>query len=272
MKRLFISYARDDTPMVEPLVKCLREHGFKVTWDNDLPYGKRYREVLRAQIEAADRVIVAWTRGSVDSLWVQQEADLAFKQQKLLPLRFETVEPPMPFGAIQSGDFAEWDRTADAECFVRLISELDAPRPSLSPNQLGGSTRPVVIRPGPARPSGQHLPLILALFAALAVLVPTLYHLTVWKLPGSEPAPDLTASDKPPLPTSTAISTNISDGHAGGGDYTGPTASASVPVPSPVQHPTSPPPPPRECCHATGGNLPCSKPRCSDCGGVECPK
>ncbi|HEX2674301.1 MAG TPA: toll/interleukin-1 receptor domain-containing protein [Polyangiaceae bacterium] len=272
MIRIFVSYARQDTPMVEPLVECLRRRGFEVTWDNDLPFGKRYREVLRAEIESADRVIVAWTRASVTSLWVQQEADLAFKERKLLPLRFETAEPPMPFGAIQSGDFTGWNRTPDAECFLRLISELDSPRPSLPPNQHVGSTRPVV---GPARPgaSGQHVPLILGSFAAVVIGVSILYRIIPSSTPVTGTRVVQTASQEAPAPTSTPRPVDVPVHYLPDPIASNNSASATVPapIPSPAPHPGSLTPP-RNCCHPTGGKLVCLKPRCTDCGWDECPK
>ena len=67
MRRIFVSYAREDAPLVRQLVARLREHGLRVVWDDDLRAGQEYRQALHAELERAKQVIVVWSRFSVVS-------------------------------------------------------------------------------------------------------------------------------------------------------------------------------------------------------------
>jgi hypothetical protein len=263
MRRIFVSYAREDLPMVEPLVERLRAHRFRVTWDHDLRTGQQYREALRAEIERADRVIAVWTRASVASHWVQGEADLALEREKLLPLRFEAVEPPLPFNAIQSGDFIAWDGSADAKCFQQLLQVLSPARDSTGPvSKDTESLRPVA--------RVQHTALVLASFVAIAVAVPVVLKV----LNGSVPPPPSVvnvaqqgASSMPVLPPSTEAPAATGEGETRAiVPATSAPSAAGAPAPPTAKPSASPSPAPvGHCCHPVGGRVPCDKPRCSDC-------
>jgi hypothetical protein len=71
---IFISYAREDRPRIKPLAKALEDQGWSVWWDRKIPTGKTWREVIGEALEAARTIIVAWSKTSVKSRWVQEEA------------------------------------------------------------------------------------------------------------------------------------------------------------------------------------------------------
>jgi len=88
--RVFISYAREDKPVVEPLAEGLRHAGHEVWWDVDLEAGDAFRGKIESQIAGADVVLVVWSQRANASRYVIDEADRAADLGVLLPLRLDT--------------------------------------------------------------------------------------------------------------------------------------------------------------------------------------
>ncbi|HYQ04163.1 MAG TPA: toll/interleukin-1 receptor domain-containing protein [Polyangiaceae bacterium] len=264
MRRIFVSYAREDAPLVRQLVARLREHGLRVVWDDDLRAGQEYRQALHAELERAEQVIVVWSRFSVVSTWVQQEADLAQKHGKMLPLRLDAVDPPLPFGAIQNADFIGWDGAGDAECFVRLLRELFPSNDSTPP------VVPPVIQPPP--PRGHHKALALGGFAAIGLVALALYGYFV-SPPVHEPKPVASVSTPPTAAAATPVVSVVIQQVIGGPAVLAQTTSSAPVHPSPPSSEKPAPTPPRlNCCHSSGSKVSCSKPTCRECDAADCPK
>ena len=152
MKRLFVSYAREDRPRVEPLVALLHGAGFEVFWDQAMPAGVEWSEFLDAQLSSAHCLLVLWTAASVASRWVRIEADEALQQGKLLPVLIEAVRPPLAFRQIQCFDLIGWQGDPDDTRLQRLVEQVLArtadpvgPAPTPEP----GPTPPPAPTPAP---------------------------------------------------------------------------------------------------------------------------
>jgi hypothetical protein len=52
-------------------------------------------------------VVVAWSRDSIDSAWVSEEADEGKKRGILVPCLLDAVESPIGFRSIQAADLSE---------------------------------------------------------------------------------------------------------------------------------------------------------------------
>ena len=102
--RIFISYANADEPQARILAQALEAVGHSVWWDHTLAAGSVFSEEIRREIEKAERVLVLWTRQSVRSNWVIDEANLAKSQGKLTPLRLDDCELPFGFGSLHTID------------------------------------------------------------------------------------------------------------------------------------------------------------------------
>ena len=61
MAHLFISYSREDRPVIEKLAAALEEAGHSVWWDRHIRGGAAFAKDIEAQLEKADAVIVAWS-------------------------------------------------------------------------------------------------------------------------------------------------------------------------------------------------------------------
>ena len=102
---IFISYASADRDRAEELAHSLQVDGYTVWWDTKLLGGQQYRKAILAQLEMARATIVIWTKASVESDWVYDEASRARAAGKLIPIRVRELDPKEiqpPFGALHT--------------------------------------------------------------------------------------------------------------------------------------------------------------------------
>ncbi|MEL6753052.1 MAG: toll/interleukin-1 receptor domain-containing protein, partial [Pseudomonadota bacterium] len=100
MADIFISYKREDQEefgRVRPIAEALRAEGYDVFYDVQVPPGSSWEDVLQSKINAARAVLVLWSRHSVDSDWVKEEAEMAKHAGKLIPVFLDAVPPPFGF-------------------------------------------------------------------------------------------------------------------------------------------------------------------------------
>lgn len=164
MADFFISYAREDAGLVERLAAALHEAGYTTWWDSKLASGARYLKETEAELKAAKAVLVVWSKVSVDSHWVADEAAVGRDENRLAAVSFDGSMPPLGFRQFQVTDFSDWNGSSDAPAFLKLIERLPAPTPG-QPTQAAGS--------GPALPGWMHKQEVRigAALAALAVVL-----------------------------------------------------------------------------------------------------
>jgi hypothetical protein len=105
---IFVSYAHEDRERIQQFVHALEAEGWSVFWDRTLPPGESWRSYIGTRLAAAPVVIVAWSKHSVESDWVGQEAEHAAKRRALVPVLLDHVSPPLGLGHIQSADLVDW--------------------------------------------------------------------------------------------------------------------------------------------------------------------
>jgi TIR domain/Caspase domain len=99
---IFISYAREDRDVAGRIAEALTERGFKVWWDWELIGGDNYRFKIREVIGQAKKSIVLWSRHSIMSAFVIDEASEAKKHGKLIPVSIDGSDPPFGFGDLHT--------------------------------------------------------------------------------------------------------------------------------------------------------------------------
>lgn len=122
MADVLISYASEDRDRVRPLAQALEGRGFSIWWDRALASGQDYAEVIERELKSAKAVIVVWTRASVASTYVRDEAGRARDQGRLLPVMLDPVQPPLGFGSFQADDFTKWNGQRNA-AQVQILEE-----------------------------------------------------------------------------------------------------------------------------------------------------
>jgi TolB-like protein/Tfp pilus assembly protein PilF len=88
-----------------------------VWWDALIEGGSRYARSINEALETADAVVVLWSRQSVESDWVRDEAAQGRERQRLVPLSLDGTPPPLGFRQIQVIDISGWRGRAGARQF-----------------------------------------------------------------------------------------------------------------------------------------------------------
>jgi TolB-like protein/tetratricopeptide (TPR) repeat protein len=105
---VFLSYARPDQAQAAKLAQALESRGLDVWWDALIEGGAAFTESIESALDGADAVVVAWSRASVGSDWVRDEAAKGRDQRKLVPVSLDGTEPPLGFRQYQSINLARW--------------------------------------------------------------------------------------------------------------------------------------------------------------------
>lgn len=112
--------------MAERLATALAAHRWVVWWDTSIDLGEAFRSAISRQLNQAKCVIVIWSRHSVESRWVWEEADSAAKRSVLVPLRIDDAAVPLGFGQLQTGDFTGWNGDGSDPRFEKLAQRVTA--------------------------------------------------------------------------------------------------------------------------------------------------
>jgi TPR repeat protein len=126
MSDIFLSYAREDQPWAEMLAQTLEGRGWSTFWDRTIPIGKTWRETIGSELDGARCVIVLWSKTSIESGWVQEEADDAKRRGVLVPVLIDNIQPPIGFRSIQAAHLQNWDGNEPTQAFRRLIADIAA--------------------------------------------------------------------------------------------------------------------------------------------------
>lgn len=116
MSDIFISYKSSDRPKAQKIGKRLEEEGWSVWWDRKIPPGQSFSKVLEEALNSAKCVVVLWSKASVASDWVQNEAAEGDRRGILVPAFIEETAPPFEFRRIQAASLLDWEKeTPDNE-------------------------------------------------------------------------------------------------------------------------------------------------------------
>jgi adenylate cyclase len=124
MAHVFISYARLDEQLACQVADGLRESGFEVWRDDELPAHRPYADVIEERINGASAVVVLWSAEAAKSHWVRAEADTARAALTLVQASIDGTRPPMPFNQIQCADLKAWDGQRTSSGWRKLISSV----------------------------------------------------------------------------------------------------------------------------------------------------
>ena len=137
---VFLSYARADQKQAAKLAEALEAAGLKVWWDTMIEGGAVFSKSIEAALSSSDAVIVGWSRTSVESDWVLDEAAKGRDFRKLVPVSFDGTAPPLGFGQYHSIDLSRWHGNADGAEIAGLIRAI-----------ASVTSKDIPARPRPAR-------------------------------------------------------------------------------------------------------------------------
>ncbi len=176
MADVFISYCSQDRDVARSLANALAARGHSVWWDRDIVAGQSFDQVIERELESARAVVVLWTRDSVASEWVKNEAASAAERGVLLPATSDDARLPLEFRRRQAADLQGWDGDPSHEGFRSLCRGID--------NLLGAPAAPPLTTREVSPARRRWLYPVLAAIAAIIV-----FGIALWivKEPGKAP-------------------------------------------------------------------------------------
>ena len=111
---IFLSYAHEDQAQARRLTSALQKAGYIVWWDALIEGGTWYAKSIDDALQTADAVLVLWSKTSIESDWVRDEAAQGRERHRLVPLSLDGTPPPLGFRQIQVIDLSHWRGRADS--------------------------------------------------------------------------------------------------------------------------------------------------------------
>lgn len=102
MAQIFLSYSRRDADFAKAFATGLMESGHTVWWDKRISGGAKFAAEIEQALDAAEVVIVLWSRNAVSSPWVLDEAAEARDTGRLVPVALDGCKPPLGFRQFQT--------------------------------------------------------------------------------------------------------------------------------------------------------------------------
>ena len=134
MSQIFISYANEDTDFARRLADAFEIRGWSVWWDKQIPPGMDYAQVIESAVNAAQCVVVLWSKHSIQSRWVQTEAAAGADRHIIATVIVDEIDGdqiPFEFRRLQAVNLSDWTQGHEHQGFERLAqrigSILDAP-------------------------------------------------------------------------------------------------------------------------------------------------
>lgn len=153
---VFLSYSRADRKPALAVVRVLEQAGYRVWWDGLLEGGERFSHTTEAALDHARAVVVLWSKTSVSSHWVHDEATRGRDSGRLVPLSLDGRLPPLGFGQFQSIDVSRALGKPASEPMQKLLRAVaalhggDAPVPAVSRDVAPSPSRRRVLVAGGA--------------------------------------------------------------------------------------------------------------------------
>lgn len=131
---VFVSYTHKDVAEAKKVVSLLQGAGIDVWWDGLIEAGDNFSNATEHALESAACVVVLWTRQSIESHWVRDEAQRGREKGCLVPLSMDGEIPPLGFRQFQFLDVSAWRGSASDKHAETILAAVRA--------QLAGKEAP----------------------------------------------------------------------------------------------------------------------------------
>lgn len=186
MAEIFVSYKTEDRPRIAHLVSALRDAGFDIWWDQDIPAGGGWRETIAAELDAANLCVVAWSQSSTGGggRFVREEAERAAGRGAYLGVLIDPVMPPFGFAEWQSIDLSRWNGKDGDPLLDHFVAQVRA--------RLANRPAPQAAAAPPSRPRA-----VWPVAAAGALLVLLAAAILLWQFWPGTADPGAAAAQEP---------------------------------------------------------------------------
>jgi adenylate cyclase len=139
MATIFLSYCREDVSAAEAIASALEREGYSVWWDRHIKGGRQFAREIEAALESAVKVVVLWSKASVNSAWVRDEAAIARDTNRLVPVSIDGILAPLGFRQYQTIDMrgGKAGRRACLDALLAAVSDQSS-QPEASPVHARG--------------------------------------------------------------------------------------------------------------------------------------
>jgi hypothetical protein len=179
VRKLFVSYSRNDKAVAQRVAHALSTQGYDVFWDAEIPPGQKFDTYIFSQLEQSDAVIVLWSTSSITSDYVKEEAEYAKMNSVLVPVRIDEVALPFGFTRIHTTDLLHWHGSIQDPDWRRIVRAIDSSiaqaftaKAHCRPDEpTEASQRSVPVEAVKPRRNDQGVPALLATVILVAMLV-----------------------------------------------------------------------------------------------------
>ena len=124
MASIFLSYARTDARKAVRVANALEAAGHSVWWDKQLNPGERFSAEIDRALKSADAIVALWSKASIESAWVQDEAGVGRDSGRLVPALLDQVAPPLGFRQYHAVDLSRGRLSGRAlESLVQAVED-----------------------------------------------------------------------------------------------------------------------------------------------------
>jgi len=125
-RTVFLSYARVDQPQASKIAEALTATGLDVWWDALIEGGEAFAKTIESALETCDAVVVVWSKASVQSDWVLDEAAKGRDLRKLVPVSLDGTAPPLGYRQYHAIDLSAWRGESAAPGLSALLRGIAA--------------------------------------------------------------------------------------------------------------------------------------------------
>lgn len=157
---IFISYSRQDRERVGFIAEALQAEGYSVWWDRDIRAGEEFDDVIDKAIKKSAAIVVVWSKTSIRSNWVKEEAEDGVEDDKLVPALIDEVVIPRGFRRIQAAELqdasenptqsANWPEFLDS--IHKIAGQPNGEGATAGDTAVQGLTSAAASRPAPTPP------------------------------------------------------------------------------------------------------------------------
>ncbi len=125
MSDIFISYASEDKEKAGILAEVFEEQGWLVWWDYGIRTGDSFADVIEREIGLSKCVVVLWSKRSILSRWVKNEASEGAERNILAPVLIQEVNKiPIEFKHIHAANLIGWQGEKTHPVLNKLIEDV----------------------------------------------------------------------------------------------------------------------------------------------------
>jgi TolB-like protein len=174
---VFVSYAREDAAKAKAIASALEQSSFEVWFDERIHSGSEFSREIEQALRAASAVVVLWSKSSVDSPWVRDEAAEGRDSGRLVPISLDECRPPIGFRQFQTTDLSRWSGRGKPKQMADVIAAVAA--------KAGAPPKPAATTAAVRSPGLRRVALVAA--AALIVILAAGAAFLSFRRPADQP-------------------------------------------------------------------------------------